>query len=204
MCWYVNGSGGAVTVGVYLPMPSGKSISGAAIGQFGIYRPSLSSFQQQIYDLTWSFPYLGADMFWKMGVASTNNGRYGITQLLLGTGIYYTTHGDYYLDGNSEIYGEIGTNGPISYYTNDPSSQVLTFQDSPSAPTTSLDLTFMDYLRFQPSGNSSIYVTIATNGWSVNASVNPLTGALTPTNIPPANIPVSSDLFPVWTNNRPE
>jgi hypothetical protein len=197
-CWYVNGSGGSVSVSALLFMPNGKPVSVAAIGKFTIFRPSLSDFDQQLYDLTWNFPTLRADMSWKMNVDSTFNGQYGITQLLLGTGIYYGTGGQYVLDGNSPIYGEIGTNGPVPYYTNDPGSQALRFLDSPSAPTTSLNLTFKDYLRFQPSGNNSIFVTLATNGWSVNASVNPLTGTLTPTNIPPAIQPVDSDEFPVW------
>jgi hypothetical protein len=202
-CWYVNGSGGTVSVGAYLIMPNGKSVSVAAIGQFAIYRPSLSAFNQQFYDLTWAFPYLGADMSWTMNVDSTFNGQYGITQLLLGTGVYYNTDGQYFLDGNSPIYGEINTNGPSPYYTNNIGSQTLTFQDTPSAPTTSLNLTFQDYLVFQPVGQNSIFVTLATNGWSVNASVNPLTGVLTPSNISPAIIPVDSDVFPYWNEYRP-
>jgi hypothetical protein len=66
-----------------------------------------------------------------------------------------------------------------------------------------MDSTFQDYLVFQPVGQNSFFVTLATNGWSVNASVNLLTGVLTPSNIPPALIPMPSDVFPYWDEYRP-
>jgi hypothetical protein len=60
-----------------------------------------------------------------------------------------------------------------------------------------MDLEFKDYFRFQPNGANSIYVTIETNGWFVNASHS--SGTFTPANIPPAISPVDSDEFPVWS-----
>jgi len=64
-----------------------------------------------------------------------------------------------------------------------------------------LDLHFKDYLRFQPSGG--IYVTIATNGWYVDAAAC-VGFSASPTNCPPAAAPVDNDEFPLWTENRPE
>jgi len=206
-CWYVNGTGGTVSIGLNLLLPDGHSIPAAAKGNFTIYRPTFSDFTQQTFDLAWNFPsplsWIEADMSWKVTVNSKYDGLYGITQLLLGTGVFYGTDGEYVLDGNSEIYGEVGTNGPSIYKANDPAFQTLDFEDSPTAPTTSLDLDFEDYLRFQPSGTNNIYITIGKNGWSVNASYNVLTGVFTPTNIPAATRPVDSDEFPEWNEFRP-
>jgi hypothetical protein len=44
-CWYVNGSGGNVSVGASLIMPNGKSVSLAALGQFAIYSPSIDDLE---------------------------------------------------------------------------------------------------------------------------------------------------------------
>jgi hypothetical protein len=201
--WYVNGTGGTVNVGASLIMPNGQSVALAALGQFTIYRPTNSDFTPILNNLTWSFPNLQAAMSWNETLDSEYDGQFGITQLLLGTGIYYGTGGQYVLDGNTAIYGETGTNGPSPYSTNDPSQQTLHFLDTPNAPTLSMNLTFQDYLVFQPAGNNSIFVTIATNGWFANASVS-LSGVITPASLQPASDPVDSDVFPTWTENRPE
>jgi hypothetical protein len=201
-CWFVNGTGGAVGMNLNLHFNNGQYASVAAVGNISIYRPSFSDFTQETYDLAWSFPSMTADMFWKVTVHSKYDGQYGITQLLLGTGIYYGTSGEYVLDGDSEIYGD-ATNGPSTYTASDSNTHVLNFQDSPTAPTTSMDLDFEDYLRFKPSGDNSIFVTIGKNGWSVDASYNPITGVFTPSNISPATRPVDSDEFPRWDTLRP-
>jgi hypothetical protein len=205
-CWYVNGTGGTVSVGMDLLLPDGHSVPTAAKGNFTIYRPTFSDFTQQTFDLAWNFPqplsWLEADMSWKVTVNSKYDGLYGITQLLLGTGVFYGTDGEYVLDGDSEIYGD-ATNGPSPYTVSVPSTHTLNFEDSPTAPTTSLDLDFEDYLRFQPSGTNNIYITIGKNGWSVNASYNVLTSTFTPTNIPSATRPVDNDEFPEWNSFRP-
>ena len=129
---------------------------------------------------------------------------YGITQLLFGTGFYYNTSGQYVLDGNTEIYGTPQSNGPSSYDPNDSSSQTLNFLDTPTAPATpcvDMDIQFKDYLRFQPAGDGSIFITIAINGWHVNASACLLTG-ISGSDAPPATAPVDSDEFPLWNTYR--
>ena len=204
-CWYVRDPGGACSVRETLHFANGQSVNIAAAGNFTIYRPSFTNFTQQTYQLRWDFPSLSwfnADMFWNVTVNSKYDGQYGFTQLLLGTGVYYGTGGAYVLDGDSEIYGESGNNGPSIYKANDPNYQTLTFQDDPGAPTYSMNLDFQDYLRFQPSGDGSIFVTIGKNGWSVNADYSVLSGIFTPTNIPPATRPVDNDEFPKWNTYR--
>ena len=143
-------------------------------------------------------------MTWNVTVNSEFDGQFGIIQLLLGTGLYYGTGGEYVLDGSTEIYGPPNTNGPSSYRTNNPATHVLGFLDTPSAPATpcvDMNLKFKDYLRFQPAGG--IFVTIATNGWYVDASACLLTGA-SKTNCPPASPYTDNDEFPVWQYYRPE
>jgi hypothetical protein len=107
------------------------------------------------------------------------------------------------LDGDSEIYGELGVNGPKTYTVSDPTTHLLGFQDSPGAMVYSMDLDFKDYLRFKPDGDNSIFVTIGKNGWSVDASYDVLSGTFTPTNIAPATRPVGNDEFPEWNTYRP-
>jgi len=202
-CWYINGTGGAVSMNSSLYF-NGKTVSVAAIGQIGIYRPSTTNFVQFLNDVRWSFPYLAADMSWKESLVSTINGQFGITQLLLGTGIYFDTGGVYALDGNTTIYGENGNNAAQPYDVNNIGSHIVQFLDTPQAPALSLNLTFKNYLVFQPSGNNSIFVTIATNGWYVNASYSLISDVTTPTNLAPASSPANSDEFPIWTIYHPE
>jgi len=198
-CWFVNGSGGSAGIAMNLHMSNGQYVNVAANGNYTIYKPSFSPITPLLNDIYFSFPYLNADMSWRVTVNSKYDGQYGITQLLLGTGIYYGTGGQYILDGSSEIYGEYGTNGPSPYTADDPSTHGLRFQDSPRVPAYSMNLKFKDYLRFQPNGG--IYVTIAKNGWHVKASAS-LSGVVTPSTLPPATPLVDSDEFPVWNSIR--
>jgi len=206
-CWFVSGTGGKVGMNLNLHFNNGQYASVAAVGNIAIYRPTFTNFTQMTYDLNWNFPSLSwfnADMGWNVTVNSKYDGQYGITQLLLGTGIFsYGTGGKYVLDGYSEIYGETGARGPATYVANNIGTHTLRFEDSPGAMVYSMGLDFNDYLRFKPDGGDSIYVTIGKNGWSVNASYDVLSGTFTPTNISPATRPVGSDEFPQWQTLRP-
>ena len=58
---------------------------------------------------------------------------------------------------------------------------------------------FEDYLRFRPRETpSNIWVTLATNSWSMDGSAS-LSGGLTRSNLPPASALVESEDFPSWT-----
>ena len=61
--------------------------------------------------------------------------------------------------------------------------------------------TFKDYLRFRPAGNAgNIWVTLATNSWSMDGSAS-LSGGLTRSNLPPASALVESAEFPFWSGS---
>ena len=92
-------------------------------------------------------------MQWSVTVNSTYDGNAGVTQLINGTGFYYNTDGKFLLDGNTVIYDVSSTNllGQ-AYSTNDPSTHLLVFLDTPKAPATpcvDMNAVFKDYLRFR-------------------------------------------------------
>jgi len=185
-------------------MSNGQHVNIAAAGQFSIYRPKVLSFVPTANDIQWDSPLLTAVMSWDVTLESDYDGEYGITQLMLGTGFYYNTDGQYVLDGNTEIYGTPQTNGPSVYIANDPNTHTIGFLDTPTAPATpcvDMDIKFKDYIRFKPVGEHSIYITIAKNGWLVDASAC-LASGLSKSNCPPASGPVDSAEFPVWTLKR--
>lgn len=80
------------------------------------------------------------------------------------------------------------------------------FLDTPMAPATpcvDMNAVFKDYLRFRPTGSSSIWVTIATNMWYMNGSAC-LWSGMTQSNLPPAGPLTDNDEFPVWPDHFPE
>ena len=202
-CWYVNGTGGRANVSQRLNFLNGQSASLAVQGDFTIYRPTVSNFTPLLNGVSWNAPILKAEMSWNVRMNSKYDGEHGITQLLLGTGFYYDTDGEYVLDGDSEIYGEPEANGPSPYSVSNSATHVLRFLDTPSAPATpcvDMDIKFNTYLRFKPTGG--IFVTIATNSWYVDAAAC-LTGP-SKTICPPATSYGDDDAFPVWNNKRSE
>ena len=68
-----------------------------------------------------------------------------------------------------------------------------------ASPAVNLTAAFEDYLRFRPTGNASnIWVTLATNSWTMDGSAS-LSGGLIRSNLPPASALVGSEEFPSWT-----
>jgi len=205
-CWYVNGPSGLVSIGTNIRFSNGQLASLAANGTFSIYRPSFSNFLATANGFTWNSPWLEGAMAFNVNLNSTNSGYFGITQLIYGTGLYYGTAGEFWLDGNSEIYGEPGSNGPKWYDPGDAATHGVSLIDGPSAPAApcvDMNATFKDYLRFMPAGASNIFVTIATNGWFMDGSAC-LIGGMTRSNLPPAVAPANTDEFPQWVHHMPE
>jgi hypothetical protein len=144
-------------------------------------------------------------MTWDVTLNSKYDGSFGVTQLLDSEYIPYDTDGEAWLDGNSEVYGTTN-NAPDQYTaTNSASFHVTTLDDHPNAPATpcvTMKANFTDYLRFQPVGDGSIFVTIATNGWYMDGAACLISG-VSSDNLPPASSPVDNDDFPLWSNYRP-
>jgi hypothetical protein len=202
-CWYVNGPGGKVRLGTDLYFSNAQHVFMLPQGAFTIYRPGFGGFLNVLNGSWWSVPTLWAQMSFNITLSSTNDGEFGITQLLRGTGIAYDTGGQYILDGDSEIYGNGGANGPSTYTASNPMTHTVNLLDNPNASTVgtvTMHINFKDYLRFKPTGG--IYVTIATNGWRVNTSANIWSGQAPGAIAPPAANPVDSDEFPVWLSNK--
>lgn len=203
-CWFIDNPGSKhVNVNLSLLLNNGQLLTVARNGNFSLYKPTFS-YTGLLNGAWFDGTTLWAQMSWNEMLNSKYDGQFGITQLIFGTGFYFSTDGEYVLDGDTEIYGNGGVNGPSQYVASNPSTHTIHFLDTPSAPATpcvTMDINFKDYFRFQPT--NGIWVTIATNGWSVNASACVSTGA-SATNAPPAVIPISSHEIPLWEENRPE
>jgi hypothetical protein len=202
-CWYYNKlHPGTASIGLNLQFSNGQTVSLARLGQFDIYRPTISGFQP-------SPPYyaalvptnspnelqLGDEgahglMQYNITVSSTApfSGGFNIVQLVnasrslanttYGGGQQQTTSGQFWLD-NSSPYFVNGDSGIFSpYYYNS-----LRFFDQPGyglnyifgaypANLCSINDSFKDYVVFKPDGANSIYVTLGRVFWSWSASTS--------------------------------
>lgn len=210
-CWYVNGHGGGVSIGANLHFSNGQYVSIAAMGDFTVHRPSSSDFVRIANEFVWDAPELTGDMQWKVKLNSKYDGLFGTTQLLSADGGLYDTGGSVFLDGDSEIYGEPDSKGIAKSYillSTDPLAHITSLFDTPRPGPIqytgfySMIATFRDYLRFKPDGADNIWITIATNGWSMDGRVAAF--SVSYTNIPPASAPVDNDEFPDWDGVRHE
>jgi len=224
--WYVNGPGGAVNVGASMLMPNGHSVSIAALGQFAIYRPQLTSLVPStniaIVLETNNSPniYMGVGgsmnqkggMQWNLYVSVNTNfqGQATYVQLLnqsyswdepyLLTGIthYDTTDNEYWLD-NTYPYLAAGPFPVAGAAIN----LNWNFGDSPdiSGPLYSfadcIDI-FKTYVCFQPNGG--IPVTIGRVDWAWNGMTVLSNGiwSLTISNIVMPTLDGADDTFPQW------
>jgi len=222
-CWYVNGSGGTVSVGANLIMPNGVSISTAAMGKFAIYRPTFTVSNgpapwvtNTTVDNTYALS-LGngarGDMEFQILVQTLYAGRAGIAQLInanrtSGTGPYSltTTGGGFWLDTDFP-YGN-----PLGFLVQSNNQVPIHFADGPyvalNPPMTTVYDQFEDYVIFAPTNANSIFVTLGTLGLPLSWSWNASSSFSTSSNIwLPAIWTVATpsmqdtkDAFPLWTN----
>jgi hypothetical protein len=205
-CWYASGGGRTASLGALLQFTNGQCCLLNVEGHFSIARPSLSDFDNcaSLIGFVWSPPILQANMQWAVIVQSAYDGNLGVTQLIQGTNLCCNTGGEFRLDGGSEIYQTTPTNllGQ-TYNAADPAThtaRLLCSPNSTASPTVDLTATFKDYLRFRPDGNASnIWVTLATNSWSMDGAAN-LSCGLTRSNLPPAGALHECEERPSWTN----
>jgi alpha-tubulin suppressor-like RCC1 family protein len=216
-CWYINGTGGTVSVGANLIMPSGPSISIASIGKFAIDTPTVTE------PIGWTqMPYQGTfyqgtiqqgeisslildknDMNFGFTITSDYDGVGNYAQLVQAdcTGDlppYYQVTGSYRLDNTYPFNSD-----SISISAN---GNNVWFYDLPSfAGNRLIDINnhYETYLIFKPDPQeSSIWITLKKITWAWAASAQLPINSLT-WNIynPPALItsgPSDSDEFPVW------
>jgi hypothetical protein len=211
-CWYVNGTGGAVSATVTFSFANGQTATLAAIGKFAIYRPTVTK------PIMWTqTPYQGTfhqgtistlsldnnDMNFELSISSPYGGIGNFVQLVQADCTsdvlpYYQVTGSYWLD-NSYPYNS--NNIPIFANGNN-----VWFVDYPSFPGNRLiqiNNHYETYLVYLPDPQgSSIWVTLQKITWAWAASaqlpINTLTWDI---NNPPALItsgPSDSDEFPVW------
>jgi hypothetical protein len=205
-CWYSSGGSRIVGVGTTLQFPNGQYCFLNPRGPFSIAKPSFLNFDNSpsLVGFEWSSPVLEVKMQWGVTVQSAYDGNVGVTQLINGTNFNCNTSGTFRLDGTNEIYSATLTNlmGQAYSVTNQATHTVrLLYDRSATAnPTVDLAASFKDYLRFRPAGNTSnIWVTVATNSWSMDGSASVWNG-ITRSNIPPAGALAESDEFPYWTD----
>jgi hypothetical protein len=232
--WYVNGTGGVVTVGASLQFSNGQTAPFAAKGNFTIYRPTLSGFstvnpgytnssRSFLFDgtiLSYGDAQGDHGLYWSIDLSSKYNGRLGILQLV--NAVYtqnygwcpdcrdnLNTGGTFWLDGSpTSTYHDPNNYTEQVYLTDQPVTYSINFDDQPAGelwvlPGSPINIRlwgqFQDYIRFQPSGTNSIFVTLGTNGWSMEGEATVTSGIVTNYTPAPSN-PSASDQFPVWTS----
>jgi hypothetical protein len=205
-CWYSSGLGGKALLGTSLEFRNGQFCCFTVPGNFSLARPGFSGFDNfaPLVGFVWSSPVLVANMRWGVTVQSDYDGNVGVTQLINGTNSCCNTGGAFCLDGSSEIFNTMTNTLGQAYSAADPATHLVSLQDARSAiasPAVTLAAAFKDYLRFRPAGNASnIWVTLATNSWSMDGSAS-LSGGLIRSNLQPANVLVDSTEFPSWTQS---
>jgi hypothetical protein len=206
-CWYSSGNGGKAMCATSLQFSNGQFCVLVVRGNFSVFVPSFSGFycDPSLIGFNWSSPDLQAQMQWQATVQSAYDGVVGVTQLISGTNAYCNCGGDFFLDGTNEIYGATGNPPGQTYAAADPATHLARFTDfraTVANPTANLTATFEDFLRFRPAGSqSNIWVTLATNSWSMDGLTS-LSGGLIRSNLAPASVLIQSHDSPAWKNQH--
>jgi uncharacterized Zn-binding protein involved in type VI secretion len=217
-CWYTNGPGGTASVGANLQFPNGTSATIAAIGNFGIYRPTtkMTNIEEPRYFVISANTGLTCQL--QLGTndgsahgcmnysveVDTTNGFYGnanITQLVTADYsnpifVFSTEECD-----GSEFYNP--TSARIF------SSTPVIFSDGPSDIWDSpniINISARDFVRFQPDGVNSIWVTLGIVTWdAVGIAEQDTFGnwSLTSGVSSDPSGPANSTEFPTWTQTVP-
>ena len=220
-CWYVNGSGGTVSVQANIILTDGKTVPVAALGRFAIERPSVSMSQIQeprFFQIT-SNTFGGATI--KLGTSGATttgvmaytveydtdvNGLGEITQTCQ---LSYSpdpggfNFSDWRLDGSINYEGPQGVipnTGSIDIGLNDGPQNGTYASQSPIE----VKGNFTDYIMFQPTSTAgSIYVTLGIVTWNLDGKIayqgSPPSWQFVITNTPDPVGPNNSDAFPFYT-----
>ncbi|MGP8201319.1 MAG: hypothetical protein ACLQU4_17650 [Limisphaerales bacterium] len=224
--WYVNGSGGTVSVVANLIMPNGQSISMSATAQFAIERPQIYmtpvDIQPRFFTITSNF-FGGATV--KLGMPGTGQSTYGQMDYdvrcdtdFSGLGMITQTcqlaynpdpggfnFPDWRLDGATNY------DGPTNIFATSTYVFYPEFDDGPQNGTTfstsSIEVkgSFTDYIMFQPTNTAgSIYVTLGIVTWNMDGLITNAAAGWTfvTTNSPDPVGPNNADQFPFYTQPR--
>jgi hypothetical protein len=228
-CWYVNGQGGACSIGTRLQMSNGQEVNVAASGSFIVFRPKISSFvvDNNIHIVldTNAMPdiYLGlgdnagGGMGWTLKVDLNTNfpGSLFFDQLIdrewsWDREVWYgyipkSDHtGGYKLDNGSPYKA-----ASIIQNTGSHTNMTMVFGDGPDLEDTLHSFadtpdSFQTYLLFQPSGGIAVTIGLISWGWHgrTDGSYSTSTWTLTPTANPITGptVDYNNDSFPVWTD----
>ena len=217
-CWFVNGSGTAVSVsvGLNLLFTNGTSVSVAAAGMIKVCRPSVqfSNIPPCVVELNGSILSLESPQFQATAASTNFSGDLNWMQIIkrqaYGNGQWLqNTYGDYYLD-NDIFYNTFGLGGAPDHTRVTPQTNgVVHFDDNPKVECVPLNTwindSFKTYLVFKPDGDS-IWVTLGRVdwGWSALASSINLTPPYFGWQLDSSSTTVPShtdtDEFPVWSN----
>ncbi len=209
--WYVNGTGGTISVGISLVAPNGHIVSLAALGQFAIYQPAVGTaepFADLPYGSTFTNNSPGCtvaltanEMNFKLIISSDFDGQAAYVQLINADRWSDLPNpeitGGYWLD-NSYPYSD-----PVEVSAKALSGTLLYFDDQPSFAGmnfVSVNDNFKTYLIFQPKPTAtSVWVALCEMDWFWTA-----TGQLDPWEFtaPPPTLsgPLACPAMPEWSN----
>jgi hypothetical protein len=202
-CWYVNGSGGSVSVEANLTMPNGQTVSIPAAGNFAIFRPTVCAALASNTTPSFFAGFHGAIPGIQLGGdGDMRDGghamTYNVTYNTISSNTTYTGQGgivqlltadfslrpskifsDWRLDGNTVLYSSATIN-PIVTATHRISQNTVQLTDSPEnyEPFVIQEIwviaKFQDYCMFKPDGCvSNIYVNLGIVTWSCDGDVRP-------------------------------
>jgi hypothetical protein len=226
--WWVSGGKKLSACFWELEFSNGQRCSLVSHGLVDVFKPWFSDFTDvnPIFPSSprtfmWDYSILSygdssgeSGLYWEAKVTSIFPGTLGICQLVnakytQNDGYPYPmgrdtldTHGQIWLDGNSVNYEE------QPYVVDNVASHTIGISDHPAEtlyPIYPINVrmwgAFKDYLRFKPSGEDSIYVTLGVNSWTMEGKAT----VQIDVNSTPAPTPLSaSEEFPIWHRVKPE
>ena len=180
-CWFYNGTGGKVSVGLNLLMDNGQSVNVAAFGNISVYRPSVNFGLDSAGPVNCTSDGLlsSGDIIFHATVTSTDfSGDLNWVQLInrqaFGNGQWLdNTFGSYYLDNVPFYNTGVGEDG--NTFVGSGIIATNNFNDRPTIQcepiNTWISDSFKTYLVFHPQGDG-IWVTLGRVdwGWSGAAS----------------------------------
>jgi len=222
--WYVNGTGGACSIGMSLQFANGQTVAVAAAGNFSVYRPQVQFTPSPPFFVTLTNGYMSlgdaADngaMIFSAKVTSTYSGQANwvqlINRLVIGDWPAYArlnTYGGYWLD-NDPFYNTVGDVGtpPLNTEVGPSKTGIVDFSDKPGIDCWSVLLgvvsitdDFKTYLVFHPDGDG-IWVTLGRVNWGwhgyAGVDINNGTVELEDSSVTPPTY-TDTDEFSVWSS----
>jgi hypothetical protein len=213
--WFVNTNDGHASVSLNLKFQNGQYASVAANGDFTVFRPTaeITRIDEPRY-YTLSNTNLPATTL-KLGNASGDGSMYYQVKAHTKSPFYGNVNMTQLIraDYSDPVYDFSVERCDGSEFYNDPSARVTSaggvtgIADGPGETWLTpniVNLSARDFVRFQPDGDGSIYVTLGIVTWdTVGTAEQSFLGnwSITTDTTPDPSGPDSSDEFPVWTQS---